>query len=138
MANPKPEQIDSTSVEFAIRGEHWENYVSSNLSKAFRASYSPGERKLLSSAIRRAEREKPDVRPFPLALDFFNWHKHPGAPLGPSGGDINHPDSASGKFEDSPTLPAVTFAIANEASEHVRKAGEGMPNVRFLRGADFG
>lgn len=87
--------------------------------------------------MRRAERENPDSRPFPFAIDFFNWHKHPGAPIGPSGGDINHPDSASGKFEDSPTLPAVTFAIANEASARVREAGEGMSNARLLKGADF-
>lgn len=88
-------------------------------------------------AVKRAERENPDVPPFPLALDFFNWHKHPGAPLGPSGGDINHPDSASGKFEDSPTLPAVTFAIANEMNPLVRIAGEGMPNSHVLKGSDF-
>lgn len=89
------------------------------------------------NAAKRAERENPDVPPFPLALDFFNWHKHPGAPLGPSGGDINHPDSASGKFEDLPTLPVVTFAIANEMNSLVRIAGEGMSNSRVLKGSDF-
>lgn len=88
-------------------------------------------------AVKRAERENPKVPPFPLALDYFNWHKHPGAPIGPSGGDINHPDSASGKLEDSPKLPAVTFAIANEMNPSVRKAGEGMSNSYVLKGSDF-
>ena len=88
-------------------------------------------------AAKRAERGNPEVPAFPLALDFFNWHKHPGAPLGPSGGDINHPDSASGKFEDSPTLPAVTFAIANEMTPLVRNAGKEMSNSHVLKGTDF-
>lgn len=138
LANPLPEQIDASSVEFAIRDEHWEGYVGSNVSKAFRADFSPGERKLFSKALERASRNAKNANPFPLAVDFFNWHKHPGAPLGPSGGDINHPDSASGKFEDSPTLPVVTFAIANTMSAAVRIMGKGMWNSCVLKGEDFG
>lgn len=80
LANPLPEEIDATSVEFAIRGEKWENYVGGNLSKAFRSEFSPGERKLFARALERASTGD-DPNPFPHAVDFFNWHKHPGSPL---------------------------------------------------------
>ncbi|MDQ1343857.1 MAG: hypothetical protein QG650_577 [Patescibacteria group bacterium] len=75
--------------------------------------------------------------PFPLALDFFNWHKHPGAPLGPSDADINHPDSASGKFADSPALGTVTFVIANRMDGRVRRMGNPLSHSYVLRGKRY-
>lgn len=81
LANPDASQIDATSAEFAIRSESWETYAAENLSKAFRSEFAPGERRLLSRALSRiasSESEAArDANPFPLAVDYFNWHKHP-------------------------------------------------------------
>lgn len=136
LANPLPEEIDSTSAEFAIRYEKWETYVGSNVSKAFRIDFSPGERKLFSRALERAAKNPDDPNPFPFAIDFFNWHKHPGAPLGPSHADINHPDSAPGKFADSPSLGTVTFVIANRLEPG--NSEKRLWNSHVLRRADYG
>lgn len=81
LANPLPEEIDATSVEFAIRPEKWENYVGTNVSKAFRSEFEPGERKLFARALERVSANADDPNPFVHAVDFFNWHKHPGSPL---------------------------------------------------------
>lgn len=80
LANPLFEQIDATSVEFAIREDVWEPYMTEHFSKALR-DFPEAERTLFLSASRRAAEESGKSNPFPHALDFFNWHKHPGGPL---------------------------------------------------------
>lgn len=142
LSNPEAYEIDATSVEFAIRSDSWHPYASRNLAAAFRREFSEGERRLLSDALTRHAASRADrgaaSNPFPLAVDYFNWHKHPGGPLGPSWSDINHPESASGKLADSPGLPFVTFAIANPLPKTggtpLREAGDSL----VLHGREYG
>lgn len=51
---------------------------------------------------------------------------------------MNHPDSAPGKFEDSPGLEIVPFVIANRMSPSTAAFAKNSSNSLVLAGKDFG
>jgi hypothetical protein len=108
---PLKEQESATPVSHEI----WDlSFFQNAYRKRMFSDFSDYERSL---ALKFAKRAKVTESGHPL-LGFcrtFNWHKHPGAPLSPSDGDLNHPGAEPSAMYSGTAL-ATFYAIANRVA----------------------
>jgi hypothetical protein len=110
---PLKEQESATPVSHEI----WDlSFFQNAYRKRMLSDFSDYERSL---ALKFAKRAKVTESGHPL-LGFcrtFNWHKHPGAPLSPSDGDLNHPGAEPSAMYSGTAL-ATFYAIANRVGQN--------------------
>lgn len=126
LALPKNEEIDSSSVEFGIRESASKTYVIPNVVSARNRLFSDFE-----TYFEKKFRT-------PLTTFLFNWHKHPGAPLSPSQGDLNSPNATPLVFDLSPGMGAMTYAIANRIDRFSSLSSLKPGTFLVLKGDRFG
>ncbi len=113
-------------MEFGIRESASQTYVLPNISHARNRLFSRFE-----TYFERKFRT-------PLTAFLFNWHKHPGAPLSPSQGDLNSPNATPLVFELAPGMGAMTYAIANRIDRFSSLTSLKPGTFLVLKGNEFG
>lgn len=123
LSNPKYEEMDLSSWYFWFKDETWPNYVISNSNFATISQFDEYEYDLLWEIFN--DWKKSWIKNvISWAINYYNWHKHPGNLFYPSLMDLNDLTAAKWQFISNPFQMTFTWWIVNKLASNINEANK--------------